>query len=117
MISWLLQDGVPTRSAPVRDALRDACSTCSMERGWLVSGALAVGGWWFTSTLSPSAVHGRVASHPLRAGVPLAGLQFFRVAGWGWVAEMSGCIAGSARPIEKSGQGCLDASIHRLSSW
>jgi hypothetical protein len=32
-------DGVPTRSASARDALRDVCTTLSVVRGWLASGA------------------------------------------------------------------------------
>ena len=52
MNSWLLRDGVATRSAPIRDALRDVSTTVSALGGWLVSAALAVGEWWFTSTLS-----------------------------------------------------------------
>ena len=51
MRSWLLTERVPTRSAPARDALKGACSILSVVRGWLVSGARAVGGCWFTSTL------------------------------------------------------------------
>jgi hypothetical protein len=58
MRSWLLQRRVPTKSAPACDALRDVCTTCSVVRGWHASGALAVGGWWFTSTPSQSVVHG-----------------------------------------------------------
>src|SRR5215208_346223 len=42
--SWALRQRVPTRSAPACDALRGACTTFSVVRGWLVSGALAVGG-------------------------------------------------------------------------
>jgi len=40
------------RSAPACDALRDVSTICSVVRGWHASGALAVGVWWFTSTLS-----------------------------------------------------------------
>jgi hypothetical protein len=43
------------------------------------------------------------------------GLRFFCIAGWGWVAEIGGCIAGWAHPREKSGSDFVDASIHRLS--
>ena len=50
--SWLLLDEDPTRSVPARDAWRDLSTTLSVVRGWLASGAVAVGGWWFTSTLS-----------------------------------------------------------------
>src|SRR5215204_5364877 len=32
----------------------------------------------------------------------------------GWVAEMGGCIAGCAHPLEKSAADFGDASIHRL---
>src|SRR5215211_7730552 len=35
---------------------------------------------------------------------------------WGWVAEISGCIAGCAHPLEKSGLSFVDTSIHRLRS-
>jgi hypothetical protein len=34
---------------------------------------------------------------------------------WGRVAEIDGCIAGCAHPLEKSALGFADASIHRLS--
>jgi hypothetical protein len=37
MRSWLLRDGVPTRSAPACDALRGVFTTCSAVRGWLAS--------------------------------------------------------------------------------
>jgi len=73
-----------------RDAWR-ACERCSGS-----------GRWWFTSTPSQSAVHGSAASNPHQAGVPIAGLRFLRVAGWGWVAEIGCCIAGFAHPVEKS---------------
>jgi hypothetical protein len=59
---------------------------------------------------------GRAASDPLRAGVLAMGLRFFRVAGWGWVAEMGGRVAGCAHPLEKPALGFSDTSIHRLSS-
>ncbi len=52
MISWPLTERVPTRNAPVHDASRDGYTTCSVVRGRFVSGALAVGGWWSTSTPS-----------------------------------------------------------------
>jgi hypothetical protein len=52
MILWLLQEGVFTRSVPVRDALRGVSTTLSVVRGWHANGALALGGWWSTSTLS-----------------------------------------------------------------
>jgi hypothetical protein len=52
MRSWLLREQVPMRSAPACDVLRDVCRTLSVVRGRLASGALAVGGWWFTSTPS-----------------------------------------------------------------
>src|ERR671920_989328 len=35
MISWLLRDGVPTRSVHARDASRGVCTMCSVVRGWL----------------------------------------------------------------------------------
>ena len=54
MISWLLQDGVPTRSVPACDALRGVSTTCSVVGGWPASGARALLGWWFTSTPSKS---------------------------------------------------------------
>ena len=44
MISWPLQERVPTRSAPACDASRGACTTCSAVRGWLASGARALAG-------------------------------------------------------------------------
>jgi hypothetical protein len=45
MRSWLLRDGVPPmRSAPACDVLRGVCMTLSVVRGWLASGARAVGG-------------------------------------------------------------------------
>src|SRR5215216_862538 len=50
MILWLLQDGVPMRSAPAFAASRDVCTTWSVVRGWLASDAQALGGWWSTST-------------------------------------------------------------------
>jgi len=52
MRSWLLQEGVPTRSVPACDALRGVSTTLSVLRGWLASGALALCGLWFTSTPS-----------------------------------------------------------------
>jgi hypothetical protein len=39
---------------------------------------------------------GSVASDPLQAGALPTGLRFFCIAGWGWVAEIGGRIAGSA---------------------
>jgi len=45
------------------------------------------------------------------------GLRFFRVTGWGRVAEICGRIAGCAHPTEKSVPNFRNASIHRLSSW
>ena len=43
MRSWLLRDGVPTRSAPARDAWRAVCTTLSVVLGQPASGARAVG--------------------------------------------------------------------------
>ncbi len=40
------------RSVPACDALRGVSTILSVVRGWLVSGALAVGGLWFASILS-----------------------------------------------------------------
>jgi hypothetical protein len=51
MRSWLLQEGVPTRSAPAFAASRGVSTICSVARGWHASGALAQLGWWYTSTL------------------------------------------------------------------
>src|SRR5215207_2068530 len=115
MRSGLLQEGIPTSSAPACDALRGACTTLSVVVGWLASGALAVGGWWFTSTPSQSAIHGSAASDPLRAGVPLAGLRTL-CCGVGWVAEYGGCISRCARHLEKSMPGFKNISIHRFLS-
>jgi hypothetical protein len=84
-------------------------------RGWLASGALAVSGWWFTSTPSQSAIHGSAASDPLRAGVPLAGLRSL-CCGVGWVVEISGRVSECAHPFEKSATGFKNISIHRLPS-
>jgi hypothetical protein len=44
------------------------------------------------------------------------GLRFSRVAGWGWVAEIGGCIAGCAHPFEESATNFRNASTHRLFS-
>jgi hypothetical protein len=66
--------------------------------------------------LSQSAVHGSPARDPLRAGVLLPGLRFFRVAGWGWVVENRDRVAECAHPFEKSTPGFKDASIHGLPS-
>jgi hypothetical protein len=44
MRSWPLRDGVPTRSAPACDASSGVSTILSVERGWLASGALALGG-------------------------------------------------------------------------
>jgi hypothetical protein len=65
------------------DATRDVCTTCDAVRGWLASGALALLGSWSTFTLRLSAVHASMASDPLRAGVPSAGLRPACVSQWG----------------------------------
>ena len=66
--------------------------------------------------LSQSAAYGSPARDPLRAGVLLPGLRFFRVAGWGWVVENRDRVAECAHPFEKSTPGFKDASIHGLPS-
>ena len=43
-------------------------------------------------------------------------LRSFRVAGWGWVAEIGGCIAGRAHPFGKSGLGFADTRTYRFRS-
>jgi hypothetical protein len=60
---------------------------------------------------------GSVASDPLQAGALATGLRFFCIAGWGWVAEIGGRIAGSAHPLEKTATSFMNASIHRLFYW
>jgi hypothetical protein len=42
--SWPLQERIPTRSAPVRGASKDACTILGVVRGWLASDARVVGG-------------------------------------------------------------------------
>jgi hypothetical protein len=44
------------------------------------------------------------------------GLRFSYVAGWGWVVENRGRIAGRAHPLEKSALIFMSTSIHRLNS-
>ena len=59
-------------------------------------------------------VHASAAGDPLRVGVLLPRLRSFRVAGWGWVAEIGGCIAGRAHAFEKSGPGFVDTRTYRF---
>ena len=42
------------------------------------------------------------------------GLRFFSVTGW--VAEIGGCLAGRAHPLEKSAANIWNVSMHRLYS-
>ena len=45
------------------------------------------------------------------------GLRFFRVTGWGWVAEIGCCLAGCADHLAKSATNFRNASIHLLPFW
>jgi hypothetical protein len=100
------------RSAPACDALRGASTTWSVVRGWLARDALAVGGWWFTSTLSQSAVHGTAACDPLlRSGALAMGLRFLCVGGWGGSQEWAFALLGARTPSKNP------ASVSRMKAY
>src|SRR5215211_4186444 len=72
------------------------------------------------STPGQSPAHGNAASNPLRAGgAPLPRLRFSCMGGRGWVADIGGCIAGSAHPTEKSAPGFVAETIQpaHVSLW
>ena len=86
-----------------------------IQRGAWVACERCSGGLRLPQSRVPSTVAQRVIHFGPEP--PLAGLRFSRVAGWGWVVEHCGRVAGWTHPTEKSAASLMNTSIHRLSYW